>query len=368
MMWTMLIAWMTVLPGAAQEQTDMQGLLQAVLDQPAKLSLTDIKLADLIAVLEQETGVAVRMSPEVMSMLPHGPETLFTQAEFGNVPLREGLAGLFAELGMTLEVRRDHVEVVPTAGLLRIGRRATWEELDALRQVAALQPGLNDADVESLRARIQFRVAQREPWGALAARMREVGAGAGDEVLEIACGKLGWSWYPEGAKIVIVPRADQFARQLQRVVTVRSQRRPFTETLEQVSTQCGVPIIVDPGALSALSPDARQRFVFSSEGYAAGDVLNAIAAQARLSYLIGDEGVVFYDPASGAQRVPAAGNGARSTSSSDPVVGLVPVTIGPGAVIHLLVRESDLPPDVIEELKNRKAEVVETIRSSLKQP
>lgn len=346
----------------AQESVDVHTLLEDVLNRPAQLSLQNVKLTDLLARLEEQTGVAVRMAPEVMALLPQGGDTVFTQAEFGQVSLREGLTGLFTGLGMRVEVQRDAIAVTPKPGLWRIGRRATWGELDVLAELASLKPGASDADLEKIHTRTQFQVPQRGPWTLLAARIKEVGAGSGDEVLDLACLALGWAWYPSEDKIVIQPIQAQFDRQLQRSITLRAQRKPFAQVLEDIGRQCGVPVQIDPAALSALTPTTRDRFTLTVEGYPAADALNQIASNARLTYILTVDGVLFYDPASGGARTLPTDNGPKP--SDDRVVGLIPVAIGTGPVIQVLIRESDLPPELLEQLNHRKAEVIEALRRS----
>lgn len=380
----LLNVMMTLTLAAQQPPEDMRKLLETVLDQPAQLSLRDVKLTELIETLDRETGVAVRMSPETMALLPYGPQTTFTQAEFGQVSLRQGLTGLFAGLGMRIEVRRDHVEVVPTQALLGIGRKATWADLDTLAQVSALQPGARDADREGLRSRLQFQVPQPGAWELLASQMKDVGAGTGDQVLDIACAKLGWSWFPSEANIVVLPVQARFERQLQHIVTVRRRTRPFVQALDEIARQCGLPVHVEPSALAALTPGTRQNFLFGVEGYSAGDALAAIASQARLTYVITEEGVVFYDPANGRLAAPAPqpdsgapgmtlataaqGTIQAAPSGDDAIIGMVPMTIAPGQVMHVLIRASDLPPDLREEVLRRKAEAIEALRKAMGRP
>jgi len=361
--------WLVCAAALAQSKPDdMRALLEKVLDSPAQLSLKDITLSDLIAVLDQETGVAVRMSATTMALLPHGADTLFTQAEFGQVSLREGLAGLFSGLGMRIEVQRDHVAVVPTSALLRIGRRATWDELDVLREVAMLKPGVSAPDLESLRGKLQFEVNRGDGWNVLSDRLRAVGAAPGDQALDAACGPLGWSWHPEASHIVILPAQAQFQKQLQQIVSIRQQRRPFTEVLDEIGRQSGLTIQVEPGTLNVLSADTRQRFLFGAEGYSAGETLNLLASQARLQYVITESGVLLYDPNSGRQEASPSANSVASAvaKSDDPILGMAPITLSNGQLIHVPIRESDLPPDLRDELLRRKQELLEAIRKELR--
>lgn len=385
-----LIALLFVSLAAAHQQADMRALLEQALDQPADLAFQNVKLRDLFEVVKDKTGVEVVMRPDTMALLPYGPETTIDQAEIRNVPLRQGLEGLIGGLGMMIVVQRDHIEAVPKPPLLRIGRPAQWKELDVMGSLAATAPGVNGDDLMALRERIQFQVPQPAPWETLMAAVQRVGAGPGDEVLEVACQQVGWTWYPQNDRLVVLTRQAQFSRQLQTSIRLRIERRPLLETMQTVGAACGVPIKADPGALASVPHDLRNNFSLTVDGYTAAEALEALAAPTGLGYMVTPEGVVFYNPATGMAggpgpadepalmqavanggpgrgRGPGAGQGpgpGAGGGSSDPVVGLIPVMLD-GKTIYMLLRASEVPPGVQPSLDEAKRTAIEALKHGL---
>ena len=109
-------------PGPA---SDTRGLIEQALDEPAQITLKEITLRDAIQAITEQTGVKIVMVPEVMDMVPHGPDTLVREIVIADMTLREGLTGLFASLGMTFVVQNGFVEVIPKEELLCLGRPPT---------------------------------------------------------------------------------------------------------------------------------------------------------------------------------------------------------------------------------------------------
>jgi len=342
------------------QQVEMRVLLQQALDAviQSDIVLEDVKIADLFAIVEEKTGVDVVMPLEVMALLPYGSQTTIDKAEIRGVSLREGLVGLIGGLGMTFVVNRDHIEVIPKPGLYRIGRPACWAELDTLGRLPGLKPGVNNDDLESLKPLMQFHVPDQNPWGVLTGAIRNVGAGPGDEVLEAACNRLGWTWHPKDDRIVVLTRQAQISRQLQTLIRVNLDRRPLLEFMQAIGRACGVNIKAEPGALATVPHDLRYSFSFTVEGYTAAEALEALAAPTGLGYLITPNGVLFYEARQGTS--PATVAAGAPPPQDDPVIGVIPVTIN-GQTIELLLRASDVPPEVRALLDEAKGKVIESL-------
>jgi len=96
------------------------------------------------AILEEQTGVPIRIGSRALELLPHGAGTE-VQATMHDVTLRAGIESLLAPVGMSFAVHNGGIDVVPTEALVRIGRRATWHELETLRDLRAA-PWTGQAD------------------------------------------------------------------------------------------------------------------------------------------------------------------------------------------------------------------------------
>jgi len=326
-------------------------LVEQALNENTNLTLERVTVRQALDRLLAETGVRIVMSPDTEAMLPQGRATVLEKITFPSIPLREGITELLDKLGMTFVVQEDHLVVIPKESILCLGRPPTWTELDTLAQLTAMKPGTDDSALAQLQLYVQFQLPVQHPWEQLAQAVRETGAGPGDEVLSIACHRLGWAWCVSDTRIVITSVVQLIQRQLQRPVDLRENNRPLIDILQTLSNQARVPIRVEPGALASLSPQVSGNFSINASSASVEQVLEKIQANTGLGYLINTEGVLFYrlgikesDPA------PTAAS--ANQKGSDPFVGKVVVPLADGTTLEWLIRMSELPLD----LRERRAE------------
>ncbi|MEK7730559.1 MAG: hypothetical protein AAB363_01755, partial [Planctomycetota bacterium] len=215
-MMALIHVWMMVVAAGATPFLDTRGLIEQALSEPTKITLENIKLGDAIAEVAEQTGVRIVMAAEVMQLVPQGPDTVIQKVDIAQIPLREGLTRLFGPLGMTWVVRGDGVEVIPKEAILCLGRAPTWPELETLSELTAMEPGLDPAALAKLQARVQFQLPIPDAWRLLSDAIRNVGAGPGDEVLNVACGGLGWGWCLSDRRIVVSPQEQLMRSRLQK--------------------------------------------------------------------------------------------------------------------------------------------------------
>ncbi len=353
-----------VLMGVANPSTllDTRALIEQALDESTAITLDNVKLGDAIQIITEQSGVKIVMSPEVMGLVPHGPETLIQRVQIANMPLRQGLTELFSPLGMTFAVGDSYVEIVPKEALLCLGRAPTWTELDVLAELSAIKPGIDNDALAALRPRIQFQMAVPAAWTLLSEAIRSVGAGPGDEVLTIACANLGWAWCLSDQRIVIVPMEQQIQRQLQQPVSLRINGRPLIDVLQALAERVNVDIRSEPGALASLPIYMQRGFSVNVHQLSAEEVLDKIAAHTGLGYLIEPDGVLFYKVGNGGGRNLAGDAQPASVSLSDPYVAKVMVPLGGGKSIEWLIRQSELPEDLQRMRQRDLAEIFEAVR------
>ncbi len=345
---------------AAPNLLDTRQLIEQALDEPAKISLDNIKLEDAIHRLTEQTGVQIVMSAEAMRLVPQGPETRIQKVDIANVPLREGLTRIFAPLGMTWKVTENAVEVVPKDAIACLGRAPTWRELDLLGEISSAQLGLDPRALERLRPRVHFHVPESgDNWGSLVAAVRSVGAGPGDEVLSAACAKLGWAWCLSGDDIIVSPAGAQLRARMQQPISIRMSNRPLFEVLMAVGASINLPIRVEPGALALLPAGVQRNFSLNVHQQPVEQVLDGIAAYTGLGYLIGPDGVVFYHPNAGGAPRPET---VASPGSADPYVAKIIVPLGDGRTFEWLIRRSELPDDLRQMRDDAIQKAIDDIR------
>ena len=281
------------------------------------------------------------------SKSPYGGETIVRRIELRDMSLRRGLMELLSPLGMTFRVSNDHVEVQLVDVLRCLGRAPTWEELDTLSRLSTLTPGLNDDHLAQLKTLIRFDVADLNAWTSLSAAIRRIGAGSGVDLLTQACADFRWGWCFDGRGIVVASAAAQYRHRLMRPVSLRMSFRPLIEILQALGRESGVTVRTEPGALQSLPRQVRKSFTIIAKDVPVEQVLDRIAAETGLGYLIEPDGVLFFKVRdhSGAPSVDSMESTAPDVAS-DPYVGKIVVPLPDGKTAEWLIRRSELPPDL----------------------
>lgn len=345
-----LIAWIPV------EGQVSRALTEQALGETTRITLEKVKLVDALPIITAQTGVKITMTPDVVDLVPDGRNLVIDKVEIAGIPLGQGLENLFGPLGMRFEVADDGIRVVPKDAIVCLGRAPTWGELDVLKWVTGLRPGVEPASLDALEKRTQFQGGPQLSWGALRSAIQNVGAGPGDEVLSIACGQLGWAWCISGDMVLVTPVEWVIRQRLQTPVTLRMNNRPLGEVLSAIGEQLGIRVSAEPGALASLPQAMQQNFSVNSAMLSAEKVLERIANTTGLGYLIGADGVVFYQSESRAMQ------GREGGGSGDPYVAKCAVEVAPGKTIEWLIRASELPEDLREMRQHDLNELFEAAR------
>lgn len=361
MMALMHLGMMFVAAGVAPS-LDTRGLIPQALSEPTKITLENIKLGDAIAVVTEQTGVRIVMAPEVMQLVPRGRDTLIQKVDIANIPLGDGLTRLFGPLGMTWVVRGDGVEVVPKEAILCLGRTPTWPELETLSELSLTQPGLDASALAKLQARVQFQLPIPDAWRMLSDAIRNVGAGPGDEVLNVACAGLGWGWCLSDRRIVVSPLDQLMRRRLQQPISLRMNNRPLFDVMNAVGAAVNVAVRMEPGALVSLPVQMQRNFSLNVQQQPVEQVLDFIAAYTGLGYLVGPDGVMFYRPESRGVESKFAESAGAAPSPADPVVGKMVVPLEGGKTVEWLIRRSELPEDLRQMRERDIEEVIRALR------
>jgi len=362
-MMALIHVWMMFVAGGAAPFLDTRGLIEQALAEPTKITLENIKLVDAIAVVAEQTGVRIVMTPDVMQLVPMGPDTLIQKVDIAHLPLSDGLTRLFGPLGMTWVVRGDGVEVIPKEAILCLGRTPTWPELETLSELSEMQPGLDQAALAKLQARVQFQLPIPNAWGILSDALRNVGAGPGDEVMNVACAGMGWGWCLSDRRIVVSPLEQLMRRRLQQPISLRMNNRPLFDVMKAVGAPVGVAVRMEPGALTSLPVQMQRNFSLNVQQQPVEQVLDTIAAYTGLGYLVAPDGVMFYRPESRGLEPKVAESTGSPPGPADPIMAKMVIPLEGGKSVEWLIRRSELP----EDLRQMREQDIEAVIAALRQ-
>jgi hypothetical protein len=339
---------------AGQERMDMRALVELALDEPGKkITLQDVTILEAFERIADQTGIELQVRPEVLELLPYGAETRIREVTLSGQPMRQALRTLLGQLGMEYEVREGYLQVILTPVVSRQADPVTWDELRLLGNLRDLRPGTNQSDLESLRGLVRIKVAEPDAWAVISETMQRIGPGSADELLEAATEPYGWTWLLEDDHVDVVPIALQLQRQLDRRVNLRMSNRPLFDVLLAVGRDLGVAVRMEPSASAALPEETRTNFTLRADGLTGFETLDAISQATGLPYLVDPDGVIYYDPgqlnstSAPAGQLPPA-DSAASPGRQDPYIGQVVVPLPDGSEVRWLVRQSEVPPNVLE--------------------
>lgn len=346
-------------PASASETS---ALINEALDKQVKLDL-DAMLPGAMQAIETKTGVRMKADPAVWELLPWGQQTNVT-AKIENLTLRQALDALTQKLGLTYTLGDEAVILQPMAPLRRLGRRSTVQELQALDLLAGKpMPALQAAaDVQAVLTAVDLQL-EKTPYAIEARLPQEVRALPLNlprnvslyEALEQIAKQTRATWYPWGRMIVVVPKEVQVRDQLQKTFTVRYAEAELTQVLDDLRGRAGVDFILEPGALQRVPVEFRTVKVFW-ENVTIAQALESLKGITGIDYSITDRGVVITKPAG----IMAA---AGVDGPGDPVVGMIQLENG----MHLMIRESQVPPELRAYIRHRINKEMAQIRAMAKQ-
>ena len=323
----------------AQEQANLESLIEQALDEPIDLEINDQPILAALNTISEKSGVPIRLEDNAVSLLPYGQDTSVNAAMHG-VTLRQGMQSLFRRLGMECHVQGDTLLIKPTGALRRIGRRATWSEVETLEWLASTawtgQPDQNEA----LRSKLQFRVSADDPVARLLDAMRGVGNGTLDEVLSVATRNLAATWYPWGDHIAIVSTSEQVYRELQKPISLTAEHKRIADVIAEFAAKAQVTVHVEAGALAGVSREIREDFSLLLVNVPAIQGLETISGASGLVYRIEGDGVVITAP--GAAH--AADLGGESAGAD------VVLRVRSSDGNELLIRRDQLPPEALKAI------------------
>lgn len=359
---------------AAQNRPNAtSALINEALDKNVSLNVNGV-LPAVLKGIEEKTGVRITATDQVYELLPWGEQTNL-MAKIENQTLRAALTAIAQKLGLVWELGQFDVSLKPMPALARLGRRATINEIQSLQllrttKFAGSQPQMSVQDL--LRAVDQQLAAVKDPSVALDIRSGDPADPQGasfqldkpvnvprdshlSTVLEDLTRQSNATWYPWGTKIVVVPKQQQVRMLLDKSITAHFNGTDIGRVLDQLSQASGVPFQIEPGAFQRV-PTQYRSIRLDLENATVRQVLEDIRGVTGLDYVVKPEGLYVWN------QNPNSGPPAAAGGAADPVVAMIPTEGG----MQVMLRDSELPPDVRAFLAHKKAEQVRKLRQQMK--
>ncbi|NLX13921.1 MAG: hypothetical protein GXY44_09760 [Phycisphaerales bacterium] len=351
-----------------KEDDEREVLVIQALDQPTDLSVRDTPIGDAIKQLVEKTGIETVIAQGTFALLPHGAQTRLSSS-FQNKPLREGLNALLLPLGLQFTPTSRGLVIEPSAPLRRIARRSAWEEVETLALLR--HRPWSDQLFDSLSFQFQDTAGgDLEDHRKTLKRLADaVGVGNAAEVLELACEQYGWTWYPNGDKIVILSKARQIERQLDQRVDLRYDQVSLKDVLLDLAQRANVLLRMDGGVLTTLPQQGNDRFLLNVQNTTIRQVFDLVAGQTGVSYIIEPDGVRLTVGVAMPTSTSVGSDLARAASEAyrlNPIVGQITFQSDDGASYSFFLRENDFPPEINELRKLRMRQSVVELGHSLK--
>jgi hypothetical protein len=340
---------------------DTSALINEQLDKPvAKLELNGT-LPAVMNTIGEQTGVKLEASPAVWDLLPWGQGTNIN-AKIENQTLRQALEAITRKLGLVFVLKDQSVELRPMPALRRLGKRATIQELKALDLLTATPLAANTdhlpahqlleaVDQKLVDLKSDFAIENRSGESVKPDQVIPLSRNASlADALESLTNATGATWYPWGKSIVVVPKEDQVRNQLLKNISVRYNGTDISQVLMELSQKAGINFDMQPGAVQNVPPEFRSvRLVLDNATIK--QALDTISGFTGLGYSVNDKGVYIFNSSS------AAG------APREPTVGLIPLDNG----MQIVVKESQIPPDMREYLKLKTQKQLQKIRQQMKE-
>ncbi|MFW6065507.1 MAG: hypothetical protein ACOC9S_01675 [Planctomycetota bacterium] len=358
------MAMVAVPASSSGQETDVR--VQQALDKPVNLEISDAPITEVAEQLGAMTGVKFVLDDRVIERLPYGRQSPMS-VTLRDITLREALTPMLAPQALQWRVEQDVVRIVPAPALSRMGRRATYDELQLLGTLYAeklsraeeLEDGLDELRELSGNDNLELSL---KPDTGRSEVLREANAelpATGAEWLEAVCEPHDWTWYVSGDRIMVIEQTEQIRRQLGRQVSLRYQDAELVAVLLELARKADVHLSIDPDTFNYLPAETRESFNLIMSDATISQALEVIAGVTGLAFETTNEGLQVSASEELKQRVQEPSPPRRERPSF-----LVRLSVpGPeGLTIDVFMRADDLPEEVFEDLDNRRMEALQRLQ------
>ena len=316
---------------------DTSALINQALDKNVSLN-EDAVLPVVLKHIEDKTGVRITPSDDLYDLLPWGEQTNL-HISFEQKTLRVALTAIARKLGLVWDLGKFDISLKPMPALQRLGRRATIAELNGLELLRStnLTGWKESMTTRELLMQIDRQLAHiKDPAIALDIRAGDpADAQAGlinmDKpvaiprdtplaiVLEDLTRQSDATWYPWGARIVVVPKEQHVRMLLDKSVTAHFNGADIGKVLEELANASGTSFKIEAGAFQRVPPEYRN-IKLDLENATVRQALENIRGVTGLDYIVNADGVYVRNqnparPAAAAMAQQPVGPGDRDDSN-----------------------------------------------------
>jgi hypothetical protein len=363
------------LAGQARAQQN-EGLLQKRLDTPVTVRIEDKPITELFHRLARETAVRFSVSEQTLAALPYGDKT-HMDVQLRGITLRAALPQMLKPHGLDWRLIDGTIEIVPSAPLNRMCRRATFDEIVLLGRLLTtpVSTETGEDDPRSILRKASgdddlTLVLPEELLGKGLDKARrqadQILPAPAAEWLDMLCGK-DHTWYLSGDRITVLARPDQVRRQLQRRVSLRYQDTQLVKVLLDLARQADIKLTLAPGSLSALPKDVRTDFTLMIDDATIAQAFEVISGASGLEFSVTAEGVdarpALDLAVGGATATPNVGVESPEPSAAERrrrarVILRTSFIGSDGVERDVLLPMFDLPDDVVETIERQRAQAI----------
>lgn len=348
------------LPSSAQSTANVQ----VALDKPVELEVADAPINAVFEKLHDATGVKFVISPEVYECLPYGDQTRLA-VKLKNVTLRKALSPMLSQQAMDWVIDRDAVRIEPTPALIRMNRRANYDELRILGKMHSAKLDTVDKAgtvIDQLRKitedkDLNLLLQVKADKDAAAARADKILPATAANWLDMLCHGQGWTWYLSGSDIIVTEKAAQVTRQLQRQVSVKYENAKLVDVLLDLARRAHVPVTMDPGVIKLLPAQVQENFNLAMTEATVAQALEVISGATGLKFTPKADGVNI-EPS---QRIAEGDTGGSAARPRSPFMLKKILQMPDGTTMELLIRPENLPPDLQKAIEAEREKLVKQL-------
>ena len=360
----LLVAALAWVPALGQGGVNVQ----VALDKPVDLNINEVAIGQVFQRLTAASGVRFVIGQDVYAYLPYGDQTRLV-VNLKNVTLRNALSPMLTPLCMEWVIENEAVRILPTATLMRMTRRAAYEELLALGRVLSvklLPIDRGGAVPDQLRAatgnkdlKVTFppKVEKADRDAAFVRADRALPC-TGAQWLDMLCQGRGWTWYLSGDDVMIVEQKAQIERQLRQQVSLRYEGADLTAVMLDLAHKARVLLNMDPGVMDYVPVETRKNFNLIMSEATIAQALEVISGATGLKFVTENDGIRVEASEKLKKTLEAA---AGASAKRSPFFLKTTIPLSDGSTLEAYIRADDLPAEIQTIINAEKTKLIEAL-------